>query len=200
VHQVRINHAARTVGDGFLAAPGFVTTSTAVVRDVGPGVLLSVPGWLNGPGSSNGRGGKGVEGSGIGDTGVAAPVAAEVVEVLGSDQLELLEVAPVFAVPTGAHPIPAAEFSFPVGTPADQLRSFGAANLRAELEGRKMGGAEAGEGEGSRVETASERAGGTQRTTNSAGERGALLAYLRERARTGRLDLVVAVPAVEWSR
>jgi hypothetical protein len=216
VHQVRINHATRTLGDGFLVAPGFVITTAAVVRDVGPGVSLSVRGLPDGPGSPDGRGlpdgpgspdgpgVKGAEGSGIGDTGVAAPVAAEVVEVLGSDELALLEVAPGFVVPAGARPIPAAELSFPAGTPADQLlrfRRFGAAHLRAELEGRKMGGAQAREGEGSGAQTASERAGDTQRTTNSAGERGALLlAYLRERARTGRLDPLVTVPALEWSR
>jgi hypothetical protein len=204
VHQVRINPAARTPGDGFLVAPGFVITTAAVVSDVGPGVSLSVRGLLNGPGSLNGPGGKGAGGSGIGDTGVAAPVAAEVVEVLGSDELALLEVAPGFVVPASAWPIPAATLSFPAGALADQLlrfRRFGAAYLRAELEGRKMGGAEADKGEGSRAETASERAGGTQRTTNSAGERGGLLlAYLRERARTGRLDPLVTVPALEWSR
>lgn len=184
VHQVRIEHATRTLGEqplgfGVLAGPGFAVTTAAVLRDAGPVVALRSP-------------------------GSDAPIAAEVVEVLGSDELALLEVAPGFVVPASARPIPAATLSFPAGALADQLlrfRRFGAAYLRAELEGRKMGGAEADKGEGSRAETASERAGGTQRTTNSAGERGGLLlAYLRERARTGRLDPLVTVPALEWSR
>jgi len=66
------------------------------------------------------------------------------------------------------------------------------------LAERKLGGGDGREGEGSSSDRASAEVGGTRRRAN---ERGALLlAYLQERARTGRLDPVLTVPALEWSR
>jgi hypothetical protein len=166
VHQVRIEHATRTLGEqplgfGVLAGPGFAVTTAAVLCDTGPVVALRSP-------------------------GSDAPIAAEVVEVLGSEGLVLLEVAaPGFDVPINP-------------SMADQVlrfRRFGAARLLADL---KFGGEDGGEGEGSTADTASAEAGGTRRTAN---ERGALLlAYPKDRARTGRLDPVVTVPALEGSR
>jgi hypothetical protein len=168
VHQVRIETASdapgvHTLGDGVLVGPGFAVTTVAVLRDAGPSVALRAP-------------------------GSDAPVAAEVVEVLGSEGLVLLEVAaPGFDVPFNS-------------AMADRLlgfHRFGAARLLADL---KFGGGADAEGESSTAETASNRAGGTRRTANTQ-ERGALLlAYLEERARTGRLDPVVTVPALEGSR
>jgi hypothetical protein len=118
VHQVRITHASRTLGDGVLVGPGFV----AALRDAGPVVALRAPG---------------------SDT----PVAAEVVEVLGSEGRVLREVvAPGFDAP-------------------------GAGRLLAD---RKLGGADGSEGEGSTADTASGQAGGTRRRANER-ERGVLL-------------------------
>jgi hypothetical protein len=94
----------------------------AALRDAGPVVALRAPG---------------------SDT----PVAAEVVEVLGSEGRVLLEVvAPGFDVPV-------ADFRRP---------------------GPKMGGADGSEGEGSTADTASGQAGGTRRRANER-ERGVLL-------------------------
>ncbi|HEY0533816.1 MAG TPA: hypothetical protein VGD29_19700 [Actinoplanes sp.] len=174
VHQVRIEDASRTLGDGVLVGPGFAVTTAAVLRDAGPVVALRAP-------------------------GSDAPVAAEVVEVLSSEGLVLLEVAaPGFDVPFNP-------------TMADQVlrfRRFEAGRLLADL---KFGGERGREGESSAEDSASERAGGTRRTATGrtatgrtatdGRERGALLlAYLKERARTGRLDPVVTVPALEDSR
>jgi hypothetical protein len=133
-----------------------------------------------------------------------APVAAEVVEVLGSGpgELALLEVAaPGFVVPLRPAPASAVLPGSPLPPRAihDELlrfRRFGAA-------GPKFGGAERREGESSTVTTASIQAGGARHTASDqrSAERGALLlAYLREHARTGRLDPVVTVPALEGPR
>jgi hypothetical protein len=163
VHQVRITDASRTLGDGVLVGPGFAVTTAAVLRDAGPVVALRAP-------------------------GSDAPVAAEVVEVLGSEGLVLPEVAaPGFDVPF--HP--------PMADQVLHCRRLGAGRRPADL---KLGGADGSEGEGSTADTASGQAGGTRRTASDQ-ERGALLlAYLKERARTGRLDPVVTVPALEGSR
>lgn len=163
VHQVRIEDASRALalGDGVLVGPGFAVTLAAVLRDAGPVVALRA-------------------------AGSDAPVTAEVVEVLGSEGLVLLEVAaPGFDVPVN----PAL---------ADQLLRFRHFGARRLLAGLKMAGENGAEGEGSTASVASDEAGGTRRTTN---ERGALLlAYRQERARTGRLDPVVTAPALEGSR
>jgi hypothetical protein len=173
VHRVRITDASRTLGDRVLGdrvlgdrvlvEPGFAVTTAAVSRDAGPFVALRAP-------------------------GSDAPVAAEVVEVLGSERRVLLEVAaPGFDVP----------FNPSVAGQVPRFRRLGAGRLPAEP---KLGGVKGSEGESSTADTASEQAGGTRRTTNDQ-ERGALLpAYLKERARTGRLDPVVTVPSLEGSR
>lgn len=217
IHRVRIEHASRVLGEGFLVGASFVVTTAAVVHETGLAVSLRVPG--DDGAERPGTGDDGAAGPGTGDTGVAAPVAAEVVEVLGSQGLALLEVAaPGFAVPLAPAPA-AAALRLPDGSslPATAIpgrlgcfRRFGAAHLRAELDGRKIGGGTGGGGEGSTARTASEQAGGAQRTAGmtadgpssaDAGERGSLLlAYLRELARSGRLDPLVTVPALEESR
>lgn len=227
VHQVRIEHASRVLGEGFLVGASFVVTTAAVVHETGLAVSLRVPGddGAERPGTGDdgaagpGTGDDGAARPGTGDTGVAAPVAAEVVEVLGSQGLALLEVAaPGFVVPLPPAP-GAAALRLPDGSslPATAIpgrlgcfRRFGAAHLRAELDGRKIGGGTGGGGEGSTARTASEQAGGAQRTAGmtadgpssaDAGERGVLLlAYLWESARSGRLDPLVTVPALEGSR
>jgi hypothetical protein len=152
VYQVRIEPAFTSrgdaaLGDAVLVAPGFAVTTTAALRDAGPVVGLRAP-------------------------GSDAPVAAEVVEVLGSEERVLLEVAaPGFDVPFNP-------------STAGQLLRFRAGRLLADL---KWGGGETREVSTMGVESAG--AGGTL-----------LLAYLWERARTGRLDPVVTVPALEGSR
>jgi hypothetical protein len=223
VYQVRIERRSRFLGDGFLVDgglvdgglvggfqvdPAFVVTTAAVVRDAGPSVELRAPR------------------SGAGDSGADAPVAAEVVEVLGEDGLALLEVAaPGFLVlPRPAEP--STELTgagLPARAVGDELlrfRRLGAAHLRAELEGlaphrlngaaEKLGGGKGGGGESSTLRIAQGQAGGGQRAESDgltagrqaaaggAGDcvRGALLLdYLRERARSGRLDPMVTVPA-----
>lgn len=225
VHQVRIEHASRVLGEGFLVGASFVVTTTAVAHETGLAVSLRVPGddGAARPGTGDdgaaGTGDDGAAGPGTGDTGVAAPVAAEVVEVLGSQGLALLEVAaPGFVVPLPPAP-GAAALRLPDGStiPAPAVagrlgsfRRFGAAHLRAELDGRKISGGSGGGGEGSTARIASEQAGGARRTAGmtadgpssaDAGERGVLLlAYLWESARSGRLDPLVTVPALEGSR
>lgn len=159
VHQVRISDASRTLdlGDGVLVGPCFAVTAAGVLRDAGPVVALRTP-------------------------GSDALVTAEVVEVLGSEGLVLLEVAaPGFDVP----------FNPAMADQLLQFRHFGAAQLLTEL---KFGGDLGAEGEGSTALDPMDEAGGTRRTAN---ERGALLlAYLQERARTGRVDPVITVPAL----
>jgi hypothetical protein len=148
-----------------------VVTTAAVVHGAGPAVAVRAPGSDD------------------------APVAAEVVEVLGSGpgELALLEaVAPGFVMPLR----PADDRPSTRHDRLPRFRRLGAARLRHD---RKIGGAAAREGESSEVETTSEQAGGARRTANSSEERGLpLLAYPKERARTGRLDPVVTVPS--WER
>lgn len=185
VQQVRIEHACRTLGDGFLVGTGLVITTAELARDAGPTAPVGV------------RAVDGAEQSGTGKTGVAAPVAAEVVEVLGSERLVLPEVAapPQRAVPA----IP----SGPLFARSPVRRRSGASRPGAGLGGRKIGGGDGPIGEGSAAGTESGRAGGTRRTANSQTAYGAGAlppAQSRGRIHSGRLDPQVIAPALEGSR
>jgi hypothetical protein len=185
VQQVRIEHACRTVGDGFLVGTGLVITTADLARDAGPTAPVSV------------RAVHGAEQSGTGETGVAAPVAAEVVEVLGSEGLALPEVAapPQLAVP--AFP------SGPLLARSPLCRHPGASRPGAGLGGRKIGGGGGPIGEGSEARLESGRAGGTRRTANGQtayGARALPPARSREHTRSGRPDPQVTAPAPEGSR
>jgi hypothetical protein len=177
VQQVRIEHACRTVGDGFLVGTGLVITTADLARDAGPTAPVSV---------------RAVDGAEQSGTGVAAPVAAEVVEVLGSEGLALPEVAapPQLAVP--AFP------SGPLLARSPLCRHPGASRPGAGLGGRKIGGGGGPIGEGSEARLESGRAGGTRRTANSQTAYGA--GVLPPAQSRWRLDPQVIAPAPEGSR
>jgi hypothetical protein len=143
-------------------------TTAAVLRDAGPVVAPQSP-------------------------GSDALVAAEVVDVLGSEGLVPLEVAvPSFDMPSSA-------------SWADRLLGFcrlpGFCRFAGGplVAGPKLGGGKCGKGEGSGADTASIGAGGTRRTATRQG--GApVLAWGFGRARGGGLGSVVIASASSRTR
>jgi hypothetical protein len=139
VYQVRIECAFHPSGDGILVPPGSVAAFATVARGAGPAVPPGGPGSTSRIGrarsdepdrTSRVKGERGV--SSAEGAGVAAPVAAEVIEVRGADGLTLPETAaPGFVVPAPGSPRPCFSAAPSTGGRAGAAASLAAGRAQA---------------------------------------------------------------------